>query len=38
MFDNSRRPWTNAPGNLTLIVVVIAVLSALYFIAVQVWS
>jgi hypothetical protein len=38
MIDNSRQPWTNDPRNLTLIVVVIAVLSALFFIGVQGWS
>jgi hypothetical protein len=35
MFDDSRRPWTNDPRNLTLIVIVIAVLAAVSFIIVQ---
>jgi hypothetical protein len=38
MFDPSRQPWTNAPHNLTLIVVVIAVLAALFVISMQRWS
>jgi uncharacterized membrane protein (DUF4010 family) len=38
MFDNSRQPWANDPRNLTLVVVIVAVVSALCFIAMQGWS
>jgi multisubunit Na+/H+ antiporter MnhC subunit len=38
MFNDSRQPWINDPLNLTLIVIGVAVLTAMYFFVVQGWS
>jgi hypothetical protein len=38
MSDDSRQPWINDPLNLTLIVIGVAVLTAMYFFVVQGWS
>jgi hypothetical protein len=37
MFDHTRQPWTNDQGNLTRVVVVIAVLAAMSFVVAQGW-